>query len=109
MGLCGWRVLAVHGEGGGPRWGEEDFHQVKCVTSKRQENLHCGVLSSEEPFMTSSGCGWMDVKARAWRDRTPPILFFSLQSDWKTVIMEGVELAKADKTHLVQECRCVGF
>ena len=87
-GFRDWRVLVVRGEGGGPcGWGE-DSHQVKCVTSGRHTILHCGVLSSEEPFMASSGRGGMDIKVGAWREPLLYILVLALCSDWKTAMVE---------------------
>ena len=62
-------------------WWGEDSHQVKCVTSERRTILHCGLLSSEEPFMASSGCGGMDIKAGTWREPTIATLVLALCSD----------------------------
>jgi Zn finger protein HypA/HybF involved in hydrogenase expression len=58
--------------------------------------------------MASLGHGGIDVKVGTWRDPVTTILSFALRSDWKTAMVEGVELVMADITHPVQECRCAG-
>lgn len=58
--------------------------------------------------MRSLGCGWMDFKAEVWVDSEPVILFVALCSVWKLIVEEVVELAMAERTPHVQDCRCEG-
>ena len=73
-------------------------HKVERAISGRH---HQGVLSSEDPFMASSGRGEMVVKVGAWRGPAPATRLYDLCRDWKKVVAEGVELAMVDKGHLV--------
>lgn len=90
-------------------WGEEDSHQFKRVTNRRWDNLPYRVLSSEDPFIASLGRSWMDFKAWVWVDSEPIIMLFALRSVWKIVVEEGEEMAMAERTHHVQECRHEGL